>query len=119
VGGILTAAGQLAYVSEFRFDYWHTESEHRYYTVCRGVKQHDGRWGINEGGVMGVYWDGEKWDHVRGPDAYRYDLEEALPIARRLAFEENQHVIEIMENRFPGEFRGRRYDQATGGGQRV
>jgi hypothetical protein len=114
VEGILTAAGQLAHVSEFRFDYWHTDVEHRYYTVRRGVNRYDGRWGVNEGGVMGVYWDGEGWAHVRGSGAYRYELEEALPIAQRLAFEENQHVIMVMENRFPGEFRGGPYDMSAG-----
>lgn len=108
----MTAAGQLAVASEFRFDYWHTEIEHHFYTVRRGMKRYDGRWGINEGGSMGVYWDGEKWGPVRGPDAYRYELEEALPIARELAFEENQRVIGIMEGRFPGEFRGTRFDLA-------
>lgn len=113
---IRTAAGQLAHCSAFRFDYWHTEVVHRFYSVIKGRRQYDGRWAIVDGGDMGAYWDGSEFlTGIKGPDAYRYtDLEEALMIAKRLAFEENQRVVGIMEARFGG-FRGGVYDQAAGG----
>ncbi len=118
---LLTAQGQLALASEFRFDYWHTKAEHDFYTVKRGRKGLDGRWcvlsGVELSGCIWWYWDGEKWNaEVRGKDAYRFDLEEALLIARRLAFEENQRIVETMERRFPGEFRGGPVDMANEGG---
>jgi hypothetical protein len=111
----LTATGQLAYASEFRFDYWRTEAEHRYFTVRKGRRSNDGRWAICDGGEFGAYWDGKDWNtELRGPDAYRYDLEEALPVAKRLAFEENQRWVAIMEARFGG-FRGGPYDMKEKG----
>lgn len=111
----MTAAGQLAVASEFRFDYWHTQSEHKFYTVRRGVKGYEAGWAISDGGASGPFWDGAGWnDDIRGEDAYRYELEDALLIARRLAFAENQHIIGIMENQFPGQFRGTRIDQVGG-----
>jgi hypothetical protein len=111
----LTDEQKLLYSSEFRFNYWRTESEHRFYTVRMGVKRNDGRWGINDGGAFGACWDGKDWgDELRGPDAYRYDLDEALVITKRLAFEENQRIVAIMEARFPGQFRGGPYDMASG-----
>jgi hypothetical protein len=115
VSGILTAQGQLALASEFRLDYWHTHAEHRYYAVRRGRGRNDGRWAVCDGGEFGAYWDGTDWNAgLRGPDAYRFELEEALVIAKRLAFEENQHVIAIMEARFGG-FAGGPYDMAARG----
>jgi hypothetical protein len=113
VAGVLTAQGQLALASEFRFDYWHTDMEHRYYTVRRGMKRNDCRWAVCDGGEMGSYWDGQDWnENLRGPDAYRYELEEALLVARRLAFEENQRVVAIMEARIGGVVGGP-YDMAA------
>lgn len=113
---VLTAQGQLALASEFRFDYWHTDAEHRFYVVKRGRKHLDGMWCILDGVELAgswAYWDGVCWNaEVRGKDAYRFGLEEALVTAKRLAFEENQDVIGIMEKRFGG-FRGGSYDLAA------
>lgn len=116
---VLTGRGQLALASEFRFDYWHTDAEHRYYTVKRGRGRLDGKWCILDGVELDMciwaYWDGTCWNpEIRGEDAYRYELEEALVITKKLAFEENQRVIDVMERRF-GEFRGGRYDMAVRG----
>lgn len=101
-----TAKGQLAIASEFRFDYWRTGHQHKFYTVARGRRGYDHKWAILDGGEFGVSWDGADWGHWRGADMYCYELEEALPIARQLAFEENQRIIELMERDFPGQFRG-------------
>lgn len=115
---VLTAAGQLHYASEFRFDFWRTEAEHRYYSVRRGRKHNDGMWAVCDGGEAGAYWDGKEWNgSLRGPDAYRYELEDALKIAKRLAYEENQRWVGIMEARLPGEIRGSSIDMATKGGK--
>jgi hypothetical protein len=115
VAGILTAAGQLAHASEFRFDYWRLESgEHRFFTVRKGFGHNDGRWAIcnSVGGI--AYWDGQEWDNcLRGPSAYRYDLDDALLVARDLAFEENQRWVAIFEAKRPGEFRGSSLDMAA------
>jgi len=111
---ILTCAGQLELASEFRFDYWHTDNEHRFYTVSRGVRKYSTLWGVCEGGSTGAFWVPEEgWGYARGYDAYRFELEDALKIAKRLAFEENQKIIGVMEGKFPGEFRGGPYDQAA------
>lgn len=112
----MTAAGQLAVASEFRFDFWRTEADHRYYTVRKGRRHNDGMWAICDGGEFGAYWDGTEWnDSIRGPDAYRYaELEVALVVARDLAFIENQRWVAIMEAKYPGEIRGGPYDQARG-----
>lgn len=113
---VLTAAGQLALVSEFRLDYWRTKNDHRFFTVQRGRKLCDGMWAICDGGEFGACWNGETWSHeCRGLDAYRYELEEALRIAKELALAENQHIIEVMEKRFPGDFRGGPFDLAAKG----
>lgn len=110
---ILTAHGQLALASEFRFDYWHTEAEHRYFTVRRGRNRNDGKWAICDGGESSAYWNGTEFSfELRGPEAYRYALEVALVIAKRLAFEENQRTVEILENAVGG-IRGGPYDMAA------
>jgi hypothetical protein len=117
VAGVLTAEGQLALASEFRFDYWHTDRKHYSYTVRRGRGANDSRWAICDGGEFGVYWNGSDWcDPPLGPDAYRYELEEALVIAQRLAFEENQRWIALFEERVGGT-RGGPYDMAAGKGK--
>lgn len=109
---ILTAAGQLALASEFRFDYWNTQSEHLFFLVKKGRKRHDGKWCITHGDGMSAYWDGTGWnDAIRGEDAYRYELEDALVIAKRLAFEENQRIVDIMEGKVGG-IRNGPYDLA-------
>lgn len=114
---ILTAAGQLVYASEFRFDYWRLDSGgHRFYSVRKGRGHNDGRWAICDGGESGAYWDGTEWNaSLRGPSAYRYELEDALKIAKRLAFEENQRWVGIMEAKFPGTIRGGSVDMAAKG----
>lgn len=111
---LLTAAGQLELASEFRFDFWHTEYEHRFFAVRKGWGHAGNGWAITKGSVSGPFWDGDGWnDTVRGRDAYRYELEEALMIARHLAFEENQRMIAVMERLLPGEFKGGPCDQAA------
>jgi hypothetical protein len=116
VEGVLTAAGQLARMSEFRFDVWHSEDEHQYITVKRGRGRiPSGKWAIAAGeSASGRFWNGEVWSfEIRGLDAYIWDLEEALVTAQRLAFKANQLKVDIMERRFPGEFRGGPYDHAA------
>jgi hypothetical protein len=114
VEDLRTAHGQLAVASEFRFDYWHTRSEHQSYTVRRGVGKLEHRWAICHGGELGEKWNGEEWCmSLYKEDAYRFELEEALLIARHLAFEENQRTVARMERMLPGEIRGSAYDQAT------
>jgi hypothetical protein len=114
VGEILTAAGQLAHASEFRFDYWHTKAEHSFYTVRRGTHDYVDRWAICIGNGFAGHWDGTEWsDALRGPDAYKYELDEALVIAKRLAYEENQRWVAIFEAQRPGTIRGGPYDMAT------
>lgn len=115
VEGILTGAGQLALASEFRFDYWKTGIEHRYYLVKRGRMNNDGKWAITDGeaAFRPFYWDGADWsDELLGPDAFRWDLEQALVIAKGLAFEENQRMIAVMEAKIGG-YRGGKYDLAA------
>lgn len=115
--GILTAAGQLAHASEFRFDVWRVKTgEHRFYTVRRGKSHNSDRWAICDGDFS--FWDGKEFDdELRGPSAYRYDLDDALLIAKRLAFEENQRLVELLEARNPGEIRGSYLDMSTRGGR--
>lgn len=115
MGGILTAAGQLAHASEYRFDYWRTRDEHRFYAVRKGWRKAAAGWAIIDGpaeaGLFGPFWDGREWNHeIRGLDAYRFQLEPALLVAQHLAFEENQRMIDVMERRFPGNFRGSPFD---------
>jgi hypothetical protein len=118
VEGILTAAGQLAHASEFRFDFWRTrEGEHRYFVVRRGSGHNDGRWAICNGNAGAAYWDGSEWDdNLRGPSAYRYDLDDALLMTKQLAFEENQRYVALLEAKYPGQIRGSYLDMASRGG---
>lgn len=107
----MTAHGQLAVASEFRFDYWKTDVDHHYYVVKRGKRFLSDRWAILNNNEFGVAWDGVEWGAWRGVEMYRYeDLEEALARAKALALEENQRIIEMMERQFPGDFRGGKYD---------
>lgn len=107
----MTAHGQLAIASEFRFDYWKKNGDHLYYVVKRGKRDLSDRWGILDDHEFGFAWNGKEWGYWRSDDMYRYtDLEEALTMARRLAIEANQEIIEAMEAKFPGEFRGGPYD---------
>lgn len=110
--GILTAAGQLAHASEFRFDVWRTrEGEHRFIVVRRGTSHHEDRWAVHDGHA---FWDGEAWnDELRGPSVYRYELDEALLTAKRLAYEQNQHWVSVFEAKYPGEVRGSHLDMST------
>lgn len=112
--GILTAAGQLAHASEFRFDYWRTrEGEHRYFTVRKGTGRNDGKWGVSNGHA---FWDGNEWDDsLRGPSAYRYDLDDALLVAKQIAFEENQRIVDLLEAQYPGKIRGSYLDMTSRG----
>jgi len=112
---ILTSAGQLGLASEFRFDYWRTDIEHRYFLVKRGRRAFDQNWVIIDGEVSGMpsFWDGADWrTDLLGPDAYRWELEPALVVTKELAFEENQRMIAVMESRFGG-YRGGKHDLAA------
>lgn len=108
----MTAAGQLALASEFRFVYWDTPAEYKSYTVRRGQGSLDKGWAVWDGSAY--TWDGMQWcTSLYGEDAYRWELEEALRIARKLQLEMNAVLIHQMEKRFPGEFKGGPYDMAA------
>lgn len=109
---LTTGHGQLWVPSEYRFVYWPPET--RYYTAVLGKGHADGLWAVCDTDRFGACWTGEKWSFdCRGLDAFRYDLEGALDVAKQLAIEKNQHIIEIMEKKFPGEFRGGKHDLAA------
>lgn len=113
---VLTAAGQLAVASEFRLVYWHTKSEYLYLTVRRGRRAYEKLWAVCDTDEHGHCWTGEDWSfHCRGADAFKFELEEALRIAKELALAKNQYTIDIMESRFPGDYRGGPFDLAAGG----
>lgn len=114
---VLTAAGQLALATEFRFDVWCAEHEHRYITVKRGHGKIPDKWAIADGeSAFGRFWDGELWNFgCMGADAYQWDLEEALVIAKDLAISGNREMVEMMERRFPGQYRGGPLDFAAEG----
>lgn len=98
--------------SEFRFVYWTGDGKSMRYTVERDWDHRSGRWGIFDGEVAS--WTGEAWECIsRRPDAFRWPLYEALQAAAKLAYEMNQHFIERMERRYPGQFRGGEHDLAT------
>lgn len=108
---LVTEINLADFASEFRFDYWRTENEHRFFTVKQGVGKYVGRWAVLDGLHV---WNGEFWDpNARGWDMYRYERNEALDAAVKLAFEKNQEVVGQMERRYPGKFRGSRYDKAV------
>ncbi len=103
----------IGVVSEHRFVYWDNRGEYRYYIAKRGHSPHRDKWAVQDGGFTS--WDGVRWDeNLRGADAFRYDEDEALRIAERLALEMNQVLVHIMEKRFPGEFRGGPADLGAG-----
>lgn len=114
MAGILTAGGQLERCSEYRFDVFCTDYEHLYVTVKQGRRQYVGRWAIAAGESSDSrFFDKveEVWSfEIRGADAYCWDLEPALLKAQELAFTANQEYIDILEDKFPGEFRGGPYD---------
>lgn len=103
---------ELGHVSEFRFVYWDTGLEYEYYTVKRGHGRCRGGWAVQNGGFTS--WDGVRWDeNLRGLDAFRYGLSEALAVADQLAREMNLVMIHQMEKKFPGQFRGGPFDMAA------
>lgn len=102
----------LAQVSEFRFVYWDAEVEYRYYLVKRGHSPYRNKWAVQDGGFTS--WDGIRWDpNLRGADAFRWELHEALALADKLAREMNMVIVHRMEKQFPGEFKGSRLDMAA------
>lgn len=117
MAGILTVAGQLARASEFRFDVFVTEHEHEYITVKQGRGKYTGKWAIAAGEAeFGRFYTGDVWSFkARGTDAYFWDLEEALVKAQELALEANQSKIDLLERKFPGEFRGGPHDMVVEG----
>jgi hypothetical protein len=115
----MTATGQLAIASEFRFDVFHTPEEHQYITVKRGRGEREDKWAIAASESENRRFfdpDSYAWKWLTDSDAYVWDLEPALTLARDLAFEMNQVKIGIMERRFPGQFRGGPYDMKEGEG---
>lgn len=106
-----TASGphSLAVPSEYRFVYWDTEGDYRYYIVKRGHSPCREKWAVQDGGFTS--WDGNWWDeNLRGADAFRWELGEALDLADTLAREMNAAIVHQMEKRFPGQFKGSRHD---------
>lgn len=107
------AVAALDLVSEFRFVYWHTDVEKpSSYKVRRDWENRSDRWGIFEGDVL--VWTGESWEPLGAvPDAFRWELPEALKVAQELAREENAYRIAIMEQKFPGQFKGGPWDMSS------
>ena len=98
-------------MSEFRFVYWDADA-YLYYVVKRGHNSYRHKWAVQDGGF--ISWDGSRWDeNLRGTDAYRWDLHEALNVAEKLAREMNMVLIHQLEKRFPGEFKGSRHDMTV------
>lgn len=108
----MNTALALAHASEFRFVYWDTPSEYRFYTVRRGHGSLRQRWAVWDGGAY--TWNGTRWcTDLYGEDAYRWDLDAALGIADLLAREMNLVIVHQMEKKFPGRFKGGAYDMAA------
>lgn len=104
------ALGALDELSEFRIVYW-TDRKARYYTVRRDLDQRSDLWGIFDGDEA---WTGESWDGIRDlPSSFRWDLADALKIARKLAYEENQRIVALMEREYPGQYKGSGHDFAA------
>lgn len=100
-------------VSEYRLMYWGIEGDERLHIhVRRGSMELSDRWAVYNGPYI---WNGTEFSmDPRRADAYRYERDEALEIAERLALEENAKNINQMERLFPGEWRGGPYDLSTG-----
>lgn len=103
MGELLTAGGQLALASEFRFDVLHTEHEHNYVTVKRGRGRLSDKWAIAASeSEYGRFFNPVTgcWSFdIRGADAYVWELEPALLKARELAAAAHQEITGIMERR--------------------
>lgn len=116
------AMAVLEHVSEYRFVYWHTDTDRpSYYTVRRDWENRSDRWGIFEGDVL--VWTGKDWEEMSPvPAAFMWELPEALEIAQKLAREENALLINVMDKRYPGQFKGGPWDMSsplwTGKGKR-
>lgn len=98
---ILTAHGQLAICSEFRFDIRREDRWHEYITVKRGRGPLSDRWAIagNEA-EYGRFFDGDYWSfELRGADAYFWELEPALVKAKELCEGAQREIEEILERR--------------------
>ncbi|MFJ1700436.1 hypothetical protein ACIOHC_36195 [Streptomyces sp. NPDC088252] len=105
------AIATLDRASEFRFVYWAGDGKAQRYTVKRDLDHRSSKWGIFEGEWL--TWTGERWEELGPkPEAFHWPLDEALKIAEKLAYKENQYIVETMERRFPGRFRGGEYDFA-------
>lgn len=97
-------------VSEYRFVYWTGDPRVRFYSVRRDWEHRSDRWGVFDGDVLA--WNGEDWDTTSSrPDSYKWSEKDALEIAERLTIQMNQHIVGVMDKRFPGrQFRGGPYD---------
>lgn len=99
---VLTAQGQLALASEFRFDIRRDDGMrfHEYITVKRGRGSLSEKWAIAASEAeYGRFFNPESdcWDFsLRGADAYCWDLESALVKARELC-ETHRKEIERRE----------------------
>lgn len=102
-------------VSEYRFTYWRGDHGARFFRVCRGLDALADRWGVFDGMPhTGAAWSGTHWSYeTRGADAFCWDEEEACTIAALLARQENARIVEVMERRFPGEFKGGQHAMAA------
>lgn len=103
MAGVLTAEGQLAIASEFRFDIRHDGVWREYITVKRGRGPLQDKWAIaaNES-EYGRFFDSATgcWTFaMRGGDPYVWDLEPALVKAQELAAVAQKEITEIMERR--------------------
>lgn len=105
------AIEHLDRASEFRFVYWSGDRKALSYKVRRDADHRSDKWGIFEGDWD--VWDGGGWtDLGPKPEAFLWELGEALKIAERLAYSENQRIVGEMERRFPGDFKGGEFDFA-------
>lgn len=99
------------HISEFRFVYWMGDGRALSYVVRRDREHRTRKWSIFEGDWLA--WADGKWQEMGPrPEAFVYELKDALRTAERLAYEENQRIIGVMEGRFPGQFKGGPFDLA-------
>lgn len=109
----MTDEEKLKHISEYRFEYWREYPEdHPQAIYVRRSSVDKGRWAVYDGESW--CWSGQGFSlGLRGSDAYRWSEDEALDLAQELALKKNDHIIGILERKFPGEFRGGPRDMST------